>query len=124
MEVYKLRLKSHGSGMLKGRARPKDSVDDPPSRIKGKTPGHLSTLQSWGSVTLELLSDLLASLSWACSRAGMKGKGPVFIFSHLTMSQIQFQILPQQLSFNLTIILKSRSFKHPFDRQTTEGQRD
>lgn len=66
--------------MLKGRARPKDSVNDPPSWTKGETPRPLFTLQSWGSVTLELLSDLLASLSWPCSSAGMKGKGPVFIF--------------------------------------------
>lgn len=38
MEVYKLRLKSLGSVMLKGRARPKDSVNDPPSWTKGETP--------------------------------------------------------------------------------------
>lgn len=66
--------------MLKGRAPPKDSVNDPPSWTKGETPRPLFTLQSWGSVTLELRSDLLASLSWACSSVGMKGKGPVFIF--------------------------------------------
>lgn len=79
--------------MLKGRPGPK-TVSMTHLLTKGETPRPLFTLQSWGSVTLELLSDLLASLSWACSSAGMKGKGPVFIFSHLTMSQIWFQILP------------------------------
>lgn len=60
-------------------------------RIKGETPqpppDPCLLCTACGSGNMELLSDMLASLSWACSHAGMKRKGPVFIFSHPTMCQ-------------------------------------
>lgn len=97
-------------------------------RIKGEssplTPHpHLCQLCiACGSITVEPLSDMLASLSWTCPCAGVKGKGPELIFQILPCAKYGSTFFLKKLTpFIVTIILKSRSFNTHFTDRHIEA---